>query len=190
MGLDVLRAGRLLVANPLLPDANFDRTVVLLLACADEGALGLVLNRPSQTNLAAPLPGWAHLAAAPPVVFVGGPVQHQAVICLARPADRSDPVETPEGWSAVLPEVGTLDLELDPEELRASFTQVRVFAGYAGWTPGQLEAEIDAGAWWVLDALADDAFSDQPEGLWKRVLRRQGGSLPLVAAFPDDPRDN
>jgi putative transcriptional regulator len=189
-GLDVLRPGRLIVANPLLPDPNFDRTVVMLLAYSEDGALGLVLNRPSDTMLAAPLPRWEHLAASPPVVFVGGPVQHQAVICLARALGHPAAVVPPQGWSAVLPEVGTLDLDLDPEGLQASFSQVRVFAGYAGWGAGQLEAEIGAGAWWILDARPEDAFSDDPEVLWKRVLRRQGGSLALVAAFPDDPMLN
>jgi putative transcriptional regulator len=189
-GLDVLRPGRLVVANPLLPDPNFDRTVVMLLAYGDDGALGVVLNRPSDTMLAAPLPRWEHLAAAPPVVFVGGPVQHQAVICLARALGHPAASIPPRGWSAVLPGVGTLDLDLDPEGLQASLSEVRVFAGYAGWTSGQLEAEIGAGAWWILDAQADDAFSDDPEDLWKRVLRRQGGSLSLVSAYPDDPMFN
>jgi putative transcriptional regulator len=188
--LAVLRPGRLIVANPLLPDPNFDRTVVMLLAYGDDGALGVVLNRPSQTMLSAPLPRWEHLAASPAVVFVGGPVQHQAVICLARALGHPAADVPPSGWSAVLPDVGTLDLDLEPEGLHASFSQVRVFAGYAGWTAGQLEAEIKAGAWWILDASSDDPFCDEPEDLWKRVLRRQGGSLALVAAYPDDPRLN
>ncbi len=189
-GLDALRPGRLLVANPLLPDPNFDRTVVLLLAYGDEGALGLVLNRPSDTMIAAPLPRWEHLAASPAVVFVGGPVQHQAVICLARAFGHPAAEIPPAGWSAVLSEVGTLDLDLDPEGLQASLSQVRVFAGYAGWSAGQLEAEIGAGAWWILDAEPDDPFCDEPEGLWKTVLRRQRGALALVAAYPDDPMFN
>src|ERR1700736_6302042 len=116
-GLDVLCAGRLLVANPLLPDPNFDRTVVMLLAHGDEGALGVVLNRPSETLLAAPLPGWEYLAASPAVVFVGGPVRRQAIICLARAFGHPAAVVPPRGWSAVLPEVGTLDLDIDPEGL-------------------------------------------------------------------------
>jgi putative transcriptional regulator len=180
----------LIVANPLLPDPNFDRTVVMLLVYGDDGALGVVLNRPSQTMLSVPLPRWEHLAASPAVVFVGGPVQHQAVICLARALGHPAADVPPSGWSAVLPDVGTLDLDLEPEGLHASFSQVRVFAGYAGWTAGQLEAEIRAGAWWTLDASSDDPFCDEPEDLWKRVLRRQGGSLALVAAYPDDPRLN
>jgi putative transcriptional regulator len=175
------------VANPRLPDPNFDRTVVMLLACTPDGALGVVLNRPSDTRLAAPLPGWEHLAAAPAVLFLGGPVQHQAVICLARALGHPAASAPPEGWNAVLPEVGTLDLDLDPDDLHVSLSQVRVFAGYAGWSAGQLETEIAAGAWWILDAQPGDAFSEEPADLWKQVLRRQGGSLALVAGYPDDP---
>lgn len=188
--LEYLSAGRLLVANPRLPDPNFDRTVVLLLAYAESGALGVVLNRPSETLVAAPLPRWERLAASPAVVFIGGPVQEQAVICLARAQGHPAATVPPGGWSAVMPEVGTLDLELDPEGLHTAFSQVRVFAGYAGWGPGQLEGEIGAGAWWVLDAAPADAFSDEPDELWKLVLRRQGGSLALVASYPADPMMN
>jgi putative transcriptional regulator len=178
-------AGRLLVANPLLPDPNFDRTVVLLLACSEEGALGLVLNRPSETLVGAPLPGWAPLAASPKVVFVGGPVGHEDVICLARPAHpgfggRAD------GWRAVSPAVGTLDLSLDPDVLGSAFRGLRIFAGYSGWGPRQLESEMEAGAWWVVEADPQDPFCDNPERLWTAVLRRQANSLALVSYFPSD----
>ena len=185
------------MANPLLPDPNFDRTVVLLLAYNDDGALGLVLNRPSETLLAAPLPDWEQLAADPAVVFVGGPVHHQAVICLARsgrespaPGGGVDGSELGDGWRAVTPDIGTVDLDLDPDVLHSAFQHVRVFAGYAGWGGGQLESEIEAGAWWVVDAEAEDPFSDEPDELWKRVLRRQRGPLKLVAWYPDDPDMN
>lgn len=191
MELEFARAGRLLIANPLLPDPNFDRTVVFLIAYNDDdGAVGLVLNRPSETMVAAPLPRWHHMAASPPVIFVGGPVQHDAVICLARPFGHPAAAEPPGEWKAVTPDVGTLDLDLDPDGLQSSFSQVRLFAGYAGWAPGQLESEIVAGAWWVVDAHAEDAFCDDPDQLWKSVLRRQDGSLALVASYPEDPAWN
>jgi putative transcriptional regulator len=90
----------------------------------------------------------------------------------------------------VTPDVGTLDLDLDPDGLQSAFSRVRIFAGYAGWGSGQLEGEIAAGAWWVVDAQPDDVFSEAPEGLWVRVLRRQKGSLALVAAYPPDPALN
>ena len=182
--------GRLLVANPLLPDPNFDRTVVLLLAGGADGALGLVLNRPSETDVAAPLPEWGPLAAEPAVLFVGGPVQHQAVICLARTAAAGADPETGPGWTAVLPGVGTVDLDTDPDGASPRFERVRLFAGYAGWGAGQLEAEIDAGAWWVVDADPGDPFSERPDELWTAVLRRQRFPLAFVSWFPDDPAAN
>ncbi len=185
-------AGRLLVANPQLPDPNFHRTVVFVLAHGDEGALGVVLNRPSDTLVGEPLPRWEGLAAHPAVMFVGGPVNRAAAICLGRSGAGLE--RTPSGvglgWAPVTPDIGTLDLELDPDELAPPVRDIRVFAGYAGWSAGQLEGEVELEAWWVLDAVADDIFSDEPEGLWRRVLRRQRGPLTLVASYPDDPSMN
>lgn len=187
--------GRLLVANPALPDPNFDRTVVLVLAHEDEGALGLVLNRPTEMDVDSPLPRWEHLAADPRVVFVGGPVAPGAAICLARiPVSAGVGAETglesPEGWAPVTGDLGTLDLEKDPDDLPVSVEAIRVFAGYAGWGAGQLEQEIEAGAWFVISPDPGDVMSGEPQSLWKRVLRRQGGDLAVLAAFPPDPRMN
>jgi len=178
--------GRLLVATPNLGDPNFERTVVLVLAHGDEGALGVVLNRPSQLDLAEPLPEWARAAADPPVVFIGGPVAPSAAVCLARVAPAGDAV----GWERVLGPVGTLDLDSDPDEAIPAIQGIRVFAGYAGWGPGQLEGEIEAGGWFVVDADAADALSPAPEELWAVVLRRQRGTLALFAAYPADPTLN
>ena len=182
--------GRLLVANPLLPDPNFDRTVVLLLAGGADGALGLVLNRPSETDVAAPLPEWEPLAAEPAVLFVGGPVQHQAVICLARTSGGGSDAVGGDGWTTVLPGVGTVDLDAGLADGTPRFERVRLFAGYAGWGAGQLEAEIDAGAWWVVAADPGDPFSDRPDRLWETVLRRQRFPLAFVSWFPEDPAAN
>ncbi len=182
--------GRLLVASPALPDPNFDRTVVLLLAHGEEGAAGVVLNRPSAMGVGEPLPKWERLAAEPPVVFVGGPVAPGGAICLATaPEPVPDPGEAA-GWTPLLDDLGTVDLERDPDDVGIGVTAVRVFAGYAGWGAGQLEREISVGAWFVLPARRGDAMSDDPGGLWKRVLRRSGGRLALVAAYPADPELN
>jgi putative transcriptional regulator len=188
--LEFVQAGRLLVANPLLPDPNFDRTVVFLIAYGEDGAVGLVLNRPSGTTVAAPLPRWEHMAASPAVIFVGGPVQNDAVICLARSLGHPAAAAPPREWKAVTPDVGTLDLDLDPDAVQSSMSGLRLFAGYAGWAPGQLEGEIAAGAWWVVDAEPDDVFCDEPGQLWKAVLRRQGSSLAVVASYPANPAWN
>lgn len=183
--------GQLLVANPMLPDPNFDRTVILVLAHQEDGALGIVLNRPSELDVDSPLPQWERLVAAPPVVFVGGPVAPAAAICLARVPEARLPgggqQEPPlEGWVPLLGDLGTLDLEQDPDELPVAVDAIRVFAGYAGWGTGQLEGEIAAGAWFIVPAEAGDALSEDPDELWKTVLRRQGGRLALVSAFPPD----
>jgi putative transcriptional regulator len=189
MAVDSLK-GRLVVATPALPDPNFDRTVVLLLAHSEEGAAGVVLNRPSDMHVSEPLPKWDRLAAEPAVVFVGGPVGPGGAICLAigAPAEPGGPMAA--GWTPLRPELGTLDLEQDPDEIGAEVEAIRVFAGYAGWGAGQLEREISAGAWFVIPAQTADVISAEPLGLWKQVLRREGGRLAIVAAFPADPELN
>ncbi len=175
--------GRLLVATPALRDPNFERTVVLLVAHEEGGALGVVLNRATEVPVAEVLGGWGSLADEPAVVFEGGPVQPEAAICLAR--TRPGAAELP-GFSRVSGAIGTVDLSGDPEALREDVVGVRVFAGYAGWSPGQLEGEIEGGSWFVFDALPGDAFAARPDDLWPMVLRRQGGLLAAVAHYPSD----
>ena len=175
-------SGRLLVATPTLLDPNFARTVVLLLSHdATEGALGVVLNRPSGTGVAEVLAGWEDVAAAPTVVFSGGPVQQTAAVCVGRLRTARAPLP---GW-APLPDplLGTVDLDRGPWD---GLAQVRIFAGYAGWSAEQLEAEVDEGAWWVLDALPGDPFSERPDLLWRQVLRRQGAPIAFAAHYPED----
>ena len=166
--------GKLLVATPALLDPNFFRTVVLMLEHTDDGAVGVVLNRPSEHELVSALPDWEERAAAPSVLFVGGPVGPGTAICLGRVGDNED--------------IAVIDASRDPEEVAAG--EVRFFSGYAGWGAGQLEEEIDEGAWLVLEADPDDALDDDPEQLWSRVLERQHGLLALLARYPDDPLGN
>jgi putative transcriptional regulator len=179
--------GRLLVAAPSLVDPNFARAVVLLLAHGDQGALGLVLNRPTRTSLAASLPEWDELASQPTVVFAGGPVT-EGTICLARL--RSDVSVPGSGYLPLRGPLGTVDLDSDPVLVAPGIERLRVFAGYAGWGPGQVEAELAQDAWWVVDVDDTDVFTTDPTELWKRVLRRQGGRLALLAALPPDPSVN
>ncbi|HET9072905.1 MAG TPA: YqgE/AlgH family protein [Acidimicrobiales bacterium] len=180
--------GKLLVANPRLTDPNFDRTVVLVLVHGEDGALGVVINRPSDTDVVDALPQWADRAVAPARMFLGGPVSHDSVICLARvpvpaalEARAGDDV-----WRSVSGDLGTLDLDTDSDRLDDTVTDLRIFVGYAGWSGGQLEEELIAGGWWVLDSLPDDPFTPEPLELWHRVLHRQGGELALVALYPPD----
>jgi putative transcriptional regulator len=181
--------GRLLVATPTLEDPNFARTVVLMLEHTDEGALGVVLNRPTEVRLAEPLPAWDDVASDPAVVFVGGPVQREAIIALGR---RRDGVgdDDGDGWAPVVSGVGTVDLQADPALVTPGLAGLRIFAGYSGWGPGQLEVELEAGAWFVVDADPDDALAAAPEELWRDVLRRQKGDLAMFATFPPDPALN
>ena len=183
-------AGRLLVAIPTLPDPNFERSVVLVLDHDGDGAVGVILNRPTDASLPVQLPGWASLAAAPAVVFLGGPVAPDAAIGVAR----AEPAVAQEGFLP-LPgphraALGTVDLSLVPDEAAPTVTDVRVFAGYAGWGAGQLEGELARGDWIVVDGEPGDPFSDDPDDLWRAVLRRQPGPLARLARFPDDPSLN
>jgi putative transcriptional regulator len=179
--------GKLLVATPALRDPNFERTVVLLVAHEEGGALGVVLNRATEVSVSDVLGPWGMLANEPAVVFEGGPVQPEAAICLARARAGSGELT---GFNRVAGVVGTVDLSADPDVLRAGIVGVRVFAGYAGWEPGQLETEIEGGSWFVFDALPGDAFAARPDDLWSMVLRRQGGLMAAVAHFPADPSLN
>jgi putative transcriptional regulator len=182
-------SGRLLAASPRLGDPNFRRTVVLIVEDdKDEGTLGVVLNRPTEIPLDQVLESWTDLASGPQVVFRGGPISPNSALALALADGTDDPV----GWRSLdgtpmMSRIGLVDLGAPPELLVGGITSMRVFAGYAGWGVGQLRDEIDEGAWYVLPGEPADAFAAEPERLWQRVLRRQGGELALVATFPDDP---
>lgn len=168
--------GHLIVASPVIDDPDFFRTVVLVVDHGSDGAVGVVLNRPSEREVAEPLPAWVSIVADPPVLFVGGPVAPESAVGL--------------GLSVSPVALTAVDLHHDPEELRKRVSAVRVFTGHAAWDPRQLEAEIIAGGWFVVDALPDDPLSPLPEELWSEVLRRQGGRLARLANFPPDPTAN
>jgi putative transcriptional regulator len=178
---DARSNGALLVATPRLKDPNFDRTVVMLLDHNDQGAIGVVLNRPSELAVSEALPEWTPHIAEPAVVFVGGPVAPGSAICLAE-----SPQEPAEGWQPLFDGLGTVDVSRSPADLAVEIAALRVFAGYAGWAPGQLEAEIEAGAWVVTRGGRQDAMSADPATLWRDVLRRQGGAVAAMANFPPD----
>ena len=146
--------GRLLVASPLLRDPNFEHAVVLVVAHDVSGALGVVLNRATEMEVGDILAGWENLVAMPSVVFEGGPVQPEAAICVARAHQDSDL----DGFRPFMGTIGTLDVSSPPETFLGQLEGLRVFAGYAGWEAGQLETEIDEGAWFVCDALPGDPF--------------------------------
>ncbi len=177
-------AGRLLVATPLIGDPTFERTVVLVLAHGPDGAFGVVLNRPSDTRVEEVAPEWAGLAEAPGVVFVGGPVGRDAVLGLGRSDDL-----VPEG-DLLVGGCTTVDLHRPPDDPSLRWRAVRLYAGSAGWAAGQLDDEIEEGAWWVADAAFDDLLTADPDALWARVLRRQRGEVAWFANHPRDPSAN
>ncbi len=185
-------SGRLLVATPLLGDPNFRRTVSLIVEDEpEEGTLGVVLNRPTEVQVGQVLESWTELVTGPTVVFKGGPVAPNSALALALARGEDEPL----GWrsldgSNLMSRIGLVDLEAPPELLAGGITSLRVFAGYAGWGPGQLRAEIEEGAWYVLAGEPSDAFLGEPERLWGAVLRRQGGDFAIVATYPDDPMLN
>jgi putative transcriptional regulator len=175
--------GHLLVAGPGLVDPNFWRTVVLVGEHSEEGALGVVLNRSSETPVAEALPEFALLADDIGAVHVGGPVQPSAVVVLADFLDVSD------AESLVLETIGFLPSEVDPIAL-GELRRARVYVGYSGWGPGQLDGELDEGSWIVEPALPEDVFTNDPDGLWSAVLRRKGGPFGVLASMPPDPSRN
>ncbi|MEV5577010.1 YqgE/AlgH family protein [Streptomyces parvus] len=178
--------GRLLVAAPALTDPNFDRAVVLLLDHDEEGSLGVVLNRPTPVGVGDILASWASLTGEPDVVFQGGPVSLDSALGVAViPGD-----EGPLGWRRVHGAIGLVDLETPPELLGPALGSLRIFAGYAGWGPGQLEGELTEGAWYVVESEPGDVSSPRPEQLWRAVLRRQRSELAMIATYPDDPSLN
>jgi putative transcriptional regulator len=178
--------GRLLVAAPALEDPNFDRAVLLVLDHDEDGALGVVLNRPSSVPVQDTLEGWTQLAATPAVVFGGGPVEPTAVVALGATTS----VVTPDAGPPIMDRVRLVDLDDDPALAAADLEQVRIFAGYAGWAPDQLEDEIGQGAWFPIDADPHDVFTEDPAGLWHAVLRRQPDGLRLLSTYPEDPTLN
>lgn len=173
--------GHLIVASPSLADPNFGHAVVLLLDHDEEGAFGVILNRPSDTTVAEALPAWRDAAADPDVMFVGGPVQQVAMVGLGRLRSELAPVPI------VAQGIGVVDLTGEPQEALEHFSAVRFFAGYAGWEAGQLEEELGLGGWFVVEPDPADPFSAAPGQLWRVVLARQGG---VFLTIPPDPSQN
>ncbi len=190
--------GSLLVAVPLLEDPNFHRCVVYVLQHTDDGALGLVLNRPSNEDLIPGLESWMEELSHPRVIFDGGPVQVNTLIAIAAVdglAADSDGFESDDaddldgassGFAPLDHGLGTVDLTQLPNEIAEGLQNLRVFRGYAGWGPGQLESELEEGSWLAVAYDAADLFTPNPRGLWRNVLRRSGGRTALLADAPDD----
>lgn len=180
-------AGKLLVATPAVEGDAFRRSVILMLHHDGEGAQGVVLNQPSEAAVDAVLPGWQAVATAPQTLFRGGPVGTDSAIGIVSvPGEGGKTL----GVQRLFGGIGVVDLDAPPLLVAPEVAGLRIFAGYAGWSGGQLEGEIRRGDWYVVDAEPRDAFSDEPQELWESVLRRQRGNLAFVALYPDDPSMN
>lgn len=178
--------GRLLISTPVIGDENFDHTVVLMLGHTPEGALGVTLNRPLDVTIRDTLPEWDSLVSQPAQMFSGGPVEATMLVGVAG-TDVGG-----EHFAEVPGALGcwTLDLDQDAALAATHVTALRIFSGYAGWGAGQLEAEIRAGAWFVVEPLFTDIFTSNPDNLWETVLRRQHNSARWFTHYPDDPSLN
>jgi putative transcriptional regulator len=176
--------GKLLVASPALHDPNFRKTVVLVAHHDQDGAMGLVLSRPSDVSAAAAAPALDGLPGSGDPVFVGGPVQPEAVVLLAEFSDPSSAA-----W-IVAADVGLAAAGVDLDDLGPVVRRGRAYAGYSGWDSGQLEAELEIDSWIVEPPLPAELFPDDPEALWRDVLARKGGQYAIVARMPADPSMN
>jgi len=176
----------LLLSVPDLGDENFDRAVVFMVEHNQEGAMGLMLNRPSSTTVGEHLDSLPADVCAPSVFFVGGPVEVGGIVALGLRSLAgelhnaevvSGPIVAVEADSLINGDVAGVD-------------SVRLFTGYSGWGPGQLEYELGQGVWHIAEALPDDVFCGDPGALWRSVMRRQGGRLSSIGLYPDDPAVN
>jgi putative transcriptional regulator len=185
LGMAASLKGQLLIASPSIHDPNFRRTVVYMTEHGDEGAMGLVLNRAAETTVGEAVPDLAWLADEDAVVHVGGPVSPQSVVVLAE-------FEVPEQSALIVDDdLGFVPAEIeDAEALSEALGRRRVFAGHAGWGPGQLEAEMEEESWIVEPARREDVFTADPEELWSQVLRRKGQEYALLSTMPMDPSLN
>jgi putative transcriptional regulator len=176
--------GQLLVASPTMADPNFARTVIAIANHDEDGALGIVLNRPSDTEVVEAVPELEGVMDGSEVVFVGGPVQPASIVVLA---EFEDPAEAA---FLVVGGIGLVSDRTGLERLETVTARRRIFAGYAGWGPGQLESELEREDWIIEPALPEDVFSEAPVELWAQVLDRKGGQFRLLARMPADPSVN
>lgn len=175
--------GHLLIAGAGLWDPNFRRSVVLVGHHDEDGAVGVVLNRVTEVAVNVAVPPLAELVEPGERLFIGGPVQPRSAVVVA---DFEDPERAD---VLALGTIGFLPEEVGPDQV-GGIRRARVFAGYAGWGPGQLEAELEEDSWIVEPAREDDVFTPEPEHLWGGVLKRKGPAFDLLRSMPDDPSTN
>lgn len=180
-------AGDLLISSVELSDGIFAQSVVVMLDADEYGTLGVIVNKLSETPLSRVLPSWVSATTPPQVLFAGGPVSTEGAICLAALSDDAD---EPPGWRRVFRNIGLLHLDTPIEIVTGAYRDIRIFAGYAGWGPQQLDAELDRGSWHVTRARYSDVFSDGPEQLWRRTLRRLPPPESYYSTWTRQPESN
>ena len=179
-------AGKILIATPAIGDGNFEQSVIYMLHHDPDGALGVIINRPTELQVGDLLPRWGDLASAPGAIFGGGPVEPDGFIGVGRASGpQPDDVLVVDGTNVV-----TVDLDDDPVLAAAHIDRLRLFRGYAGWGAHQLDTELSAGAWFTVASEPDDLWSENPAGLYEQVLRRQSGDIRWFANAPLDPTVN
>ena len=174
-----LAPGSLLVATPDMKDPHFDRAVILLIAySSDDGAMGLILNRPltvDQMDTQSPIASWMESSQSPSTIFLGGPVEPNGYICM-----------TPD--SSALSGLRSVDIEsISPVHIDGPH---RVFRGYTGWGTGQLEDEVTFNSWYIVPSQLTDVLTTSPDTLWNDVLQRQDGPLKKLGLYPLNPEVN
>ena len=180
----VVHVGDLLISTSCSNQDIFDQSVVLVLDYDFAGALGVVLNKTTPYDLSMALPQWESMVCPPHRLFAGGPVSTDGAICLAEVAN---PDEDPPGWHRLKDNIGLLQLDTPVELARGAYNNLRIFAGYAGWAPGQLTKEIDQGMWVISSARVDEIFTAQPSMLWRRITRRQPGTVAFLSTWTTNP---
>jgi len=180
--IEMSLVGRILVAPPGIQDERFRTALTLVIEHSDQGAIGLIINRPSLVPIDEIVPDWQELGAEPGFIFAGGPVDHDALIALGRSYD---------SVGSLALGAHSIDLDDQPKLVEAEgINSIRIFSGYAGWTPGQLEKEIADDYWWIVDATIDDLFTSNPAKLRSQVLKRQENRIKWYAHYPDNVRMN
>jgi putative transcriptional regulator len=164
-------ADRLLIARPAMGDPNFDQTIIYVLEHTEDGALGVVVNRATETTVDEHLPELADMVSSPGVFFVGGPVGSEHVLGVGRVGGSMKSIDLE----------ALIDGEIDEPD------GLRLFAGYSGWGPGQLEGEMASDSWFSVEAFDGDIFGASPDDLWRDVLRRPGGAVGRLSLYPDQP---
>ena len=176
--------GILLVAKPGLPDPNFSEAVVLVTWTEDGSTVGLILNRPSSRRLVDVAPTWPGAANFREPLYSGGPVMRQVVVALF-----DSPDEPKAKAFRVLPHVY---LSMHPGNLELLIARpserMRLYAGFSGWAPRQLEAEVDRGTWYSMRATEDLLFRKNTSGMWQELVEKARGSprailVPCFACF-------